>query len=68
MIGYPLNWNYIKPTIHIRGLQVMSDIYLTLIYGVKSICLCEQVKRNSNILPSYSIFLLDENEIEFMVS
>ena len=35
----------------IRGLQVMLDRDLALIYGVKSIRLREQVKRNINRFP-----------------
>jgi hypothetical protein len=52
----------------IRGLQVMLDRDLALIYGVKSIRLREQVKRNINRFPSDFMFQLDENEIDYMVS
>ena len=52
----------------IRGFQVMMDQDLALIYGVKSIRLREQVKRNINRFPSDFMFQLDENEIDFMVS
>jgi len=52
----------------IRGLQVMLDRDLALIYGVKSIRLREQVKRNINRFPSDFMFQLDENEINYMVS
>jgi hypothetical protein len=52
----------------IRGLQVMLDRDLALIYGVKSIRLREQVKRNIRRFPSDFMFQLNENEIDCMVS
>lgn len=52
----------------IRGLQIMLDRDLALIYGVKSIRLREQVKRNINRFPLDFMFQLNENEIDFMVS
>jgi len=52
----------------LRGLQVMLDRDLAGIYGVKSIRLREQVKRNINRFPSDFMFQLDDNEIDFMVS
>lgn len=52
----------------IRGLQVMIDRDLAEIYGVKSIRLREQVKRNSKRFPSDFMFQLNENEIDFLVS
>jgi len=52
----------------IRGLQVMLDRDLAQIYGVKSIRLREQVKRNINRFPIDFMFQLTENEINFMVS
>ena len=52
----------------IRGLQVMLDRDLALIYGVKSIRLREQVKRNINRFPIDFMFQLNDNEIDLMVS
>jgi hypothetical protein len=52
----------------IRGLQVMLDRDLAIIYGVKSIRLREQVKRNIRRFPSDFMFQLNENEIDIMVS
>jgi hypothetical protein len=52
----------------IRGVQVMLDRDLAVLYGVKSIRLREQVKRNSERFPDDFMFELDENEIDFMVS
>lgn len=52
----------------IRGLQVMIDRDLAEIYGVKSIRLREQVKRNSKRFPLDFMFQLNENEIDFLVS
>ncbi|MEI6754590.1 MAG: ORF6N domain-containing protein [Paludibacter sp.] len=52
----------------LRGLQVMLDIDLAQIYGVKSIRLREQVKRNIRRFPSDFMFQLNENEVDFMVS
>ena len=46
----------------------MLDRDLALIYGVKSIRLREQVKRNINRFPLDFMFQLDDNEIDFMVS
>ena len=52
----------------IRGLQVMLDIDLAQIYGVKTIRLREQVKRNSKRFPPDFMFQLNESEVNFMVS
>ncbi|MEI8085695.1 MAG: ORF6N domain-containing protein [Paludibacter sp.] len=52
----------------IRGLQVMLDKDLAIIYGVKSTRLREQVKRNNRRFPSDFMFQLNENEIDIMVS
>lgn len=53
---------------NIRGLQVMIDKDLAIIYGVKPTRLREQVKRNFKRFPSDFMFQLNENEVEFMVS
>lgn len=52
----------------IRGLQVMIDRDLAIIYGVKSIRLREQVKRNYKRFPPDFMFQLDEIEVDFLVS
>ena len=52
----------------IRGLQVMLDRDLAIIYGVKSTRLREQVKRNVRRFPSDFMFQLNESEIDSMVS
>ena len=52
----------------IRGLQVMLDRDLAEFYGVKSIRLREQVKRNIERFPNDFMFQLSENEVDFMVS
>ena len=64
-----INENSIKDKIYtIRNMQVMLDRDLAELYGVKSIRLREQVKRNMERFPSDFMFQLDENEIAFMVS
>jgi len=61
--------NQIQSKIYtIRGVQVMLDRDLAVLYGVKSIRLREQVKRNGERFPDDFMFELDENEIDFMVS
>ncbi len=52
----------------IRGVQVMLDRDLAVLYGVKPIRLREQVKRNAKRFPKDFMFILDDNEIDFMVS
>ncbi len=52
----------------IRGVQVMLDRDLANIYGVKSIRLREQVKRNIDRFPDDFMFQLTNNEVDFMVS
>ncbi len=64
-----INENNIKNKIHnIRNQQVMLDRDLAELYGVKSIRLREQVKRNIERFPSDFMFQLSENEVDFMVS
>lgn len=64
-----INENSIKDKIYTtRNMQVMLDRDLAELYGVKSIRLREQVKRNMERFPSDFMFQLDENEIAFMVS
>ena len=52
----------------IRGVQVMLDRDLAVLYGVKPIRLREQVKRNAKRFPKDFMFQLDDDEIDFMVS
>ena len=52
----------------IRGHKVMLDRDLAELYGVKSIRLREQVKRNQDRFPVNFMFQLDEKEVDGMVS
>jgi len=52
----------------IRGVQVMLDRDLAVLYGVKAIRLREQVKRNMNRFPEDFMFQLTEEEVDHMVS
>jgi hypothetical protein len=52
----------------IRGYKVMLDRDLAELYGVKSIRLREQVKRNQDRFPANFMFQLDEKEADEMVS
>ncbi len=52
----------------IRGVQVMLDKDLALLYDVKPTRLREQVRRNDKKFPWDFMFELTENEVEFMVS
>jgi hypothetical protein len=52
----------------LRGHQVMIDRDLAELYGVKSIRLREQVKRNIERFPDDFMFQLTNNEVEVMVS
>ncbi len=64
-----INENNIKNKIYnIRNHQVMLDKDLAELYGVKSIRLREQVKRNIDRFPVDFMFQLSENEVDFMVS
>jgi len=53
---------------HIRGKKVMLDRDLALLYGVKTIRMREQVKRNLNRFPENFMFQLTEQETNVMVS
>ncbi len=53
---------------HVRGQKVMLDRDLAELYGVKTIRLREQIKRNSDRFPKNFMFQLTETEVEFMVS
>lgn len=52
----------------IRGFQVMLDKDLAIFYGVKSIKLREQVKRNIKRFPTDFMFELTKAEVDLMVS
>ena len=52
----------------IRGQKVMIDKDLAELYGVKSIRLREQVKRNKTRFPENFMFQLSGEEVEDMVS
>jgi hypothetical protein len=52
----------------IRNVKVMLDRDLAVLYGIKSIRLREQVKRNLVRFPSNFMFQLTEKEVENMVS
>jgi len=52
----------------IRGVKVMLDRDLAILYGVKSIRLREQVKRNIDRFPGNFMFQLTKEETDFMVS
>ncbi len=52
----------------VRDQQVMLDRDLAKLYGVKSIRLREQVKRNIERFPDDFMFQLTDKEVEFMLS
>ena len=52
----------------IRGQKVMLDSDLAQLYGVKSIRLREQVKRNRERFPEDFMFQLADDEVEILVS
>jgi len=52
----------------IRGERVMLDRHLAKFYGIKTIRLREQVKRNKKRFPEDFMFQLNNDEVEFMVS
>lgn len=52
----------------IRDMQVMLDRDLAGLYGVKSIRLREQVKRNSKRFPDDFMFQLTDEEVDLLVS
>ena len=52
----------------IRGVKVMLDRDLAVLYGVKTIVLRQQVKRNIKRFPDDFHFQLDKCEVESMVS
>ena len=52
----------------IRGVQVMLDRDLAVLYGVKATRLREQVKRNSSRFPEDFMFQLTEKEVNLLVS
>lgn len=52
----------------IRGLPVMLDRDLAVLYQVKAIALRQQVKRNTTRFPSDFMFQLNQKEVDFLVS
>ena len=61
--------NSIKDKIYtMRGLQVMLDKDLALLYNVKPTRLREQVRRNDKKFPEDFMFELNEYEVKYMVS
>ena len=52
----------------LRNQKIMIDRDLAVLYGVKSIRLREQVKRNISKFPAHFMFQLTEQEVEIMVS
>jgi hypothetical protein len=52
----------------LRGIKVMLDKDLALLYGIKAIRLREQVKRNLTKFPEHFMFQLTLEEVEMMVS
>ena len=52
----------------VRGVQIMFDRDLAVLYGVKAIRLREQVKRNIKRFPSDFMFQLTNEEVDIMVS
>ena len=57
-----------KSIVMIRGVQVLLDKDLASFYGVKPIRLREQVKTNPNRFPDDFVLVLDEKEVDYMVS
>lgn len=58
----------INKILFIRGEKVMLDRDLAEMYGVKSIRLREQVKRNLERFPKNFMFQLSESEVEILLS
>ena len=52
----------------LRGLRVMLDKDLALLYGVKARALRQQVKRNRSRFPDDFMFQLTDKEVNLMVS
>jgi hypothetical protein len=52
----------------IRGVKVMLDKDLALLYGVKPIVLRQQIKRNPKRFPTDFMFQLNDREINHLVS
>ena len=52
----------------IRGQKVMIDRDIALLYGVKTIALRQQVKRNMDRFPVDFMFQLDAQEVEILLS
>ena len=50
------------PILWLRGLPVILDLHLALLYGVKTKRLNEQVRRNSDRFPEDFVFRLSKKE------
>jgi hypothetical protein len=67
--AHPLQLDSIKSKIvTLRGVQVMLDRDIALMYGVETRALKQAVKRNSNRFPEDFMFSLDDSEIQILVS
>ena len=53
---------------YLRGQKIMIDRDLAELYGIKSVRLREQVKRNQERFPENFMFQLTSQEVEWMVS
>jgi len=62
------NVNIIRKIYTIRGVHVMLDKEIALLYEIKPIRLREQVQRNLNRFPEDFMFQLNESEVDYMVS
>ena len=52
----------------IRGMQVMIDSDLAILYGVQTKRLLEQVRRNIERFPSHFMIQMEENEVNSLRS
>ena len=52
----------------IRGMQVMIDSDLAILYGVQTKRLLEQVRRNIERFPSHFMIQMEENEVDSLRS
>lgn len=58
----------ISKIVIIREEKVMLDFHLAELYGVENRALKQAVRRNTDLFPDDFMFILNENEIEDMVS
>ncbi len=57
-----------RQILEIRGMYVILDFRLAILYGIETRALKQQVKRNLNRFPSDFMFELSEDEINRLVS